>query len=56
MKLDRNDKIALVLAMALGGLAIFGKLDWPAAVMYVVGWLQRQPAIVSQLVQQPPQA
>lgn len=47
MNLQRNDIIALVVAGCLGALAIFGKIDWTAAVAWVLGVIQKQPTIVA---------
>lgn len=52
MKLQRNDIIAIVVGTALGALALFGKIDWAAAVAWLIGLLQRQPSVIS-VPQQP---
>lgn len=47
MKLERNDIIAIVVGTALAALALFGKIDWAAAVAWLIGLLQRQPTVVA---------
>lgn len=47
MKLERNDIIAIVIGTGLVALATFGKIDWTAAVAWLIGLLSKQPSMIT---------